>query len=250
MTQINNILLIGRTGGGKSTLANVLSRSEKFKESDFSVPETREIQVEEFEQEVILSGNDNLKIKFRVIDTVGIGDTSLSTKQVLTEISKAIDVLKYGLYQVLFVIGGKFTEQEIEVYDLLKDVIFDSQIAKYITIVRTKFPDFDKEEACTEEKKKLNDESKKLAELIRSCNGLICVDNPPMKERYVNIARDAREESRKRLILHLISNCGNYFPVSLSDSNKRINGYKTRAEILERKVEYWKGKYNGSCSIS
>lgn len=35
MTETRNILLIGRTGNGKSTVANVISGTSKFKESEF-----------------------------------------------------------------------------------------------------------------------------------------------------------------------------------------------------------------------
>ena len=50
---IKNILLIGRTGGGKSTLANTLINQnnnfeEVFKESAGSVSETKQVQIKEF----------------------------------------------------------------------------------------------------------------------------------------------------------------------------------------------------------
>src|SRR4051812_21778767 len=46
---INNILLIGRSGNGKSTLANVITGTNEFKESKLSVSQTRNIQSKEFE---------------------------------------------------------------------------------------------------------------------------------------------------------------------------------------------------------
>src|ERR1051325_4451564 len=70
----NNIFLIGRTGNGKSTLANVLinkndSFEEVFKESARGISKTKDFQTSEFE----LEGT-----KYRVVDTIGVGDTKLS----------------------------------------------------------------------------------------------------------------------------------------------------------------------------
>ncbi|RIA84147.1 hypothetical protein C1645_832733 [Glomus cerebriforme] len=137
---IQKHFIIEQSRNEKSILANVLSGTEKFKESS--------------------SGN-----KFRVIDTIGFSDTSLNHKEVLTEIAKGCTILKDGLYQIFFIIGSKFDKEEIESYNLLKEVIFGSEIVKYITIVCTKFPKF-KEEACIEEKNKLCSENKELAELV------------------------------------------------------------------------------------
>src|SRR5438874_7952507 len=56
MNEVKNILLIGRTGRGKSSLANVLLNKngkfeEIFKEGAGSVSQTRKIQSEEFDVE-------------------------------------------------------------------------------------------------------------------------------------------------------------------------------------------------------
>jgi len=77
MTETRNIILIGRTGNGKSTLANVLVNyvnknetdfvnfEEKFKESEKSISQTKDIQIEEFEDNMTKDGTE--KIKYQVI---------------------------------------------------------------------------------------------------------------------------------------------------------------------------------------
>src|SRR3954451_13445208 len=47
---VRNFLLIGRSGNGKSTLANVITKTNDFKESEKGVSETKIIQNEEFEE--------------------------------------------------------------------------------------------------------------------------------------------------------------------------------------------------------
>src|SRR4051812_2657407 len=108
MTEIKNILLIGRTGSGKSTLANVLSRSEDFRESASLTSETRKAKVKEFKAN---------GVQYRVIDTIGLADTSLSTKKLGTKFKSEVgDYVKEGLNQIFFVIGGRATEEVITSY--------------------------------------------------------------------------------------------------------------------------------------
>jgi len=67
------ILLVGRTGGGKSTLANVLSGIESASaESENSASKTREIQKINFEHKGEKIGVEN----YQIIDSIGIGDTT------------------------------------------------------------------------------------------------------------------------------------------------------------------------------
>src|SRR2546423_7598332 len=151
------MLLIGRTGNGKSTLANVLLNKngnfeEVFRESADSVSETRSIQVEKVEIDLDNDGKE--KLEMIIIDTVGIGDTKLTTQGVLYRLAEATTHIKKGLSQVLFVTSGRFTEKEEEAYKLLSSVIFDNEVINYTTIIRTNFPEFENKEACERDKEK------------------------------------------------------------------------------------------------
>src|SRR4051794_6992500 len=102
MENTKKILLIGRSGRGKSTLANVITGlKNKFKESGSSASETKKIQFEKFADKAT---------DYLIIDTPGIGDTKMSDNEVLDIIAEAVYLARDGISQVLFVIGGRFDQ--------------------------------------------------------------------------------------------------------------------------------------------
>src|SRR4051794_23211342 len=95
MTENKTILLIGRSGRGKSTLANVVTGTNKFEESGGSISKTKKVQSDIFGGEK----NEN----YLIIDTPGIGDTKMSDSEVLDIVAEAVYRAKDGVGQVFFV---------------------------------------------------------------------------------------------------------------------------------------------------
>src|SRR3954454_836231 len=236
-----NILLIGRTGNGKTTLANVLFNKngqfeEVFKESARSTSETREIQFELLK--VDLDNESREQVEYKIIDTVGVGDTQLTPQGVLYKLAKITREIDGGLNQILFVVGDRFTREEAEAYRLLRQIIFDNEVVRYTTIVRTKFPEFEDENACEEDREALKRERPELADIVGSVK-IIYVDNPPLKgnTRRIEVNKETREASRERLLTHLISNCqGTYRPNNSAELNDRIRDYFTEEEKLQKEI--------------
>ncbi|CAB4444953.1 unnamed protein product [Rhizophagus irregularis] len=183
--KINNLLIVGYTGGGKSTLANVLSGTDDFEEYSNQI-----FKKKDFEWR---------GTKYRVVDTNGIGRDE--------KIEEIIDLIPEGINQILFVIDGKFTTEEI-----LGNFILESDIAEYITIVRTKFSNFKNESACKKDREDLFMKSEKFCKL---CENIVYVDNPPVKiaiydvddEETIEINKKRRERSKKILLEHLEKVC-------------------------------------------
>ncbi|CAG8643494.1 401_t:CDS:2, partial [Paraglomus brasilianum] len=235
-TQYRNILLIGRTGNGKSTLANVLVNKEGefeefFKEGHGSASETRKISDKVFEVD---------GVKYRIIDTPGLGDTKLTKIETLQEIAKVYDKVKDGLSQILFVNNGKFTPEEIETYNILKEILFDENITKYTTIVRTNFDSFDDERKCKEDiQSLLLENNKTITEMIESCSERIThINNPPINisgnnarvvGAQISINKEVREMSREKLLKRLVECDKIYKPESIEILN--------RIELKERPVD-------------
>src|SRR6185312_5312184 len=240
MNSIKTILLIGSTGSGKSTLANVLlgkkdesgNFKEIFGESAGSVSETKKVQIEEFEKG---------SIRYRIVDTVGIGDTGMTRDVVLRKLALMGYSVRDGLSQILFVTNGGITNEAKSTYDLLSKIIFDENIAEYTTVVRTGFVHFGDEKKCQEEKERVVEKNKILGELIEGGNGIIYTDNPPVNvikdEELIILNKKRRKASRKILLDHLENVCQDniYKPNNLDDLNREIGRYmKEKKELKEK----------------
>ncbi|CAG8562361.1 3890_t:CDS:1, partial [Paraglomus occultum] len=224
MKNVKNILLIGNTGSGKSTLANVLTDTSEFKEGKYATSETKETQIREFEEKYAV---------YRVIDTVGIGDTQLSEDNVLDKIIQTIYYLREGISQIVFVTSDRFDDGEIMAYKLAKTIFASGSedIDDYITIVRTRFTDFENQEECRKDIDLMIKNGGKLSEIIKKVKEkgkIIHVNNGTEQERNF---------SRSILVNYLVENCRKVYNESLDlrRLSKAISINMSKIEGLERR---------------
>jgi len=124
MTDARTILLIGKTGNGKSALANILTGTSKFTEN--SLNDSKDIQIEEFFLNLAKSDGKSVeRIKYQVIEAVSISNPHSSNQQTLYKLAELINSVKCGINQIFFVNNGRLTEKEIDVYKLLENVLFN-----------------------------------------------------------------------------------------------------------------------------
>lgn len=229
MLETRTVLLIGRTGQGKSTLGNVLvgktpdaNGQGLFKESDALVSETTDHAI----ANVVVNN-----INYRIVDTIGIGDNRMDPKDVLLRLARACAAVKDGIHQILFVNGGRFSDAEIEAWDLIRTVVLRPEVANFTTIVQTKFAKFRNAEQCLQAEAKMKDPSSavkpEVLDIYRSVAKVVFVNNPNPNDDIPNW-EELRSDSRTRILARLELCDKVFLPDDLKDINQRVGDFVDR----------------------
>ncbi|XP_060576397.1 GTPase IMAP family member 7-like [Ruditapes philippinarum] len=179
MTPINGlkIIIVGKTGNGKSSLGNTLLQGKVFFESDDFNAATAECQLEQ-----------NIP-GLTVVDTpglFGIMETDKNVKQIRSNalsIIRSLDICCQP-HAFLFTLNGacRFTDEELSVIDVLT-IIFGKEWIDHAIVIVTHIGNDVKE---SDFKKKWN-RCEKLKKFVKDCNGRICrIDNRNPQEEHVS----------------------------------------------------------------
>ncbi|XP_065198586.1 uncharacterized protein LOC135830123 [Sycon ciliatum] len=235
------IVIIGKTGNGKSTLANSIAGrydGDLFPESDSPMSETLGRPT----HKVLVSyGGEELAVK--IVDTIGYGDNRLSEEKVLVALAELAHECDDGIHQLLFVTRGRFTKEEQDTIDKMINVIFQPDVAQFSTLVRTATPAKDLAPAVIDQK--TADYWRQLIEIdprLRRIPTFLMVSNPDGgDESSIEMRRKTRERLMEHIVLHYRKK---YIPPLFPDIQARIgkemeakNALQDEVDELKRQLE-------------
>eukprot|EP01133_Synstelium_polycarpum_P005742 gene5742-6644_t len=198
-----------------------------FKEGNYATSQTSVHQIGQ-----LVEGDVTIK----VIDIIGLGDTSLSMKQVLRSLAKASLELMDGITIVLFTFNGRIPKTKLDHFKVIYDYLFKKDILAYTTIVRTGFDGF---QDATERASDINAIKSLDQDGWTQYCSILHVDNSSTRIDPQQLGRNA---SRLTVMTHirskqLAAGYKPYIPNELNGIMIKVENYMTPEELEKQRLD-------------